>query len=43
MCIISDIIGISKEKQMHLPNEEYIGCHWSEWMNMAARCEISEF
>ena len=35
ICIISKVIGINKEKDICLPNKEYISCHRYEKTNMA--------
>ena len=40
MCTISKPIGINKEKEICLPNKEYICDHRCERANMAAECKI---
>ena len=40
MCIISKDIGINKEKEIYLPNKEFVIGHRCDRTYMATKCEI---
>ena len=40
VCTISKVIGINEEKEISLPNREYISGHIRERINVVVRCIV---